>query len=459
MVTMTNLLLGFVVLLFGTLLGWLLGGLYYRGKLQNAEERVGQLEQEKAQLQERNSQLEREVGKLQEQAKWIEGAEARLRETFQTLATDILRSNAETFIQRARDQLSEFVTQMQSSLNIHREQLSKFFEPLEERLRELDNQVRALEEKRSEAYGDLKRWLEETAKNQQKLYEVATNLSEAFRKSPTTRGAWGELQLRKIVELAGMLEHVDFVEQKGMGNGRPDMIVKLPNNGFIAVDAKTPLKRFFEAIEAKTEEERAKKLKEHADAVKEVIQQLGKKEYWQQLEQLSEKKFGAKGKRSPEFVVMFVPHEAALAEAFRQNPDLLEEALRNRVIPASPTVLFALLKTIAYGWMQHKAIANAEDIVKEARELCKRLHSCFSHVKDLATNLKKVVESYNNFVGSLEQRVMPLARRLSEKSAVGKDKELSELEKIDVSPRSLALAEANEENQKEGGLFNEEKAY
>ena len=456
MVTMTNLLLGFVVLLFGTLLGWLLGGLYYRGKLQNAEERVGQLEQEKAQLQERNSQLEREVGKLQEQAKWIEVAEARLRETFQTLATDILHSNAETFIQRARDQLREFVAQMQGSLDTHREQLSKFFEPLEERLRELDNQVRALEEKRSEAYGDLKRWLEETAKNQQKLYEVATNLSEAFRKSPTTRGAWGELQLRNIVELvAGMSEHIDFVEQKGTGNGRPDMIVKLPNNGFIAVDAKTPLERFFEAIEAKTEEERAKKLKEHADAVKKVIQQLGEKEYWQQLEQLSEKKFGANGKRSPEFVVMFVPHEAALAEAFRQNPDLLEEALRKRVIPASPTILFALLKTIAYGWMQHKAIANAEDIVKEARELCKRLHSCFSHLKDLAESLEKAVESYNKFVGSLKNRVMPSAKRLSEKSAVAE--ELPQLKEVDAP--SLALPEASEENQQEGGLVNGEAAH
>lgn len=453
MMTMTNLLFGFVVLLFGTLLGWLLCGLYYRGKLQNAEERIGQLEQEKAQLQERNSQLEREVGKLQEQAKWIEGAEARLREIFQTLATDVLRSNAEIFIERVRDQLREVMAQMQGSLDIHREQLSKFLEPLEERLRELDNQVRELEKKRSEAYGDLKRWLEETATNQQKLYEVTLNLSEVFRKSPTTRGTWGELQLRNIVELAGMLEHVDFVEQKGTDNGRPDMIVKLPNNGFIAVDAKTPLERFFEAIEAKTEEERTEKLKEHADAVKKVIQKLGAREYWQQLSE----KFGANGKRSPEFVIMFVPHEAALAEAFRQNPNLLEEALRNRVIPVSPTIFFALLKTIAYGWMQHKAIANAEDIVKEARELCKRLHSCFSHVKDLAMNLKKAVESYNEFVGSLESRVMPSAKRLSEKSAVAK--ELPQLKKIDVSPRSLDSAEASEENQQEGGLFNEEEAY
>ncbi|MGC8851458.1 MAG: DNA recombination protein RmuC [Candidatus Micrarchaeia archaeon] len=451
MVAVTNLLWGFVGLLFGLLLSWL----YYRGRLKSAEELVGKLEHEKAQLQEKNSQLEKEVGRLQEQAKWIESAELKLREIFQTLATEVLRSNAEEFIQRARDQLREFVARMQGSLDTHREQLSKFFDPLEERLRELDNQVRALEEKRSEAYGDLKRWLEETAKNQQKLYEVATNLSEAFRKSPTTRGAWGELQLRNIVELAGMLEHVDFVEQKGMDKGRPDMIVKLPNNGFIAVDAKTPLERFFEAIEAKTEEERMQKLKEHADAVRTVIQQLGKKEYWQQLS----KEFGGSESRSPEFVVMFVPHEAALAEAFRQNPNLLEEALKNRVIPTSPTVFFALLKTIAYGWMQHKAIANAEEIVKEAKELCGRLHTCFSHVNDLAKNLGKTVESYNEFVDSLERRVMPSARRLGEKSAVGEDKDLAQLKKIDASPRLLAWLEASESKQREGGLFKEEGGH
>jgi len=451
MVTMTNLVWGAVGLICGLLVGALICWLWQRSqtnalkeKLRGAEERAQKLEQENAQLQEKRSELERELGRLQEQTKWLETAEARLREIFQTLATDILQRNAEDFIKRARDQLNEVVAQVQGNLSTHREQIHRLIEPLEKTLENLDAQVRELESKRQEAYGELKQWLENLAQGHQKLYEVTTTLSETFRKSPTARGTWGELQLKRIVELTGMEEHVDFEEQAGLTEGRPDMIVRLPNNGFIAVDAKVPLEHFLKAFEAKTDDERKQALERHAEAVKSTIQQLRKREYWKQT----------KDGRSPDFVVMFVPHEAALAEAFRINPNLLEEALRNGVIPATPIVFFALLKTIAYGWIQHKAIENAENIVKEVAELHKRIQTCLSHASKFAKSLKDTVERYNEFVGSLEQRVMPYMRRLT--NTVGTSKELPQLETIEALPRLPILTEANEDSLQKEGQEDEE---
>jgi DNA recombination protein RmuC len=442
MVAVANLTWGVAGLICGLLIGALVCWLWQRNltnalkeRLQSAEERAQKLEQENAQLQEKRSELERELGKLQEQTKWIETAEARLREVFQALATDALQRNADEFIKRARDQLNEVIAQVQGNLSTHREQIYGLIEPLEKTLENLDAQVRELESKRQEAYGELKQWLGDLAKAHKDLYDTTKELKEAFRKSPTQRGHWGELQLRRIVELAGMERHVDFKEQVGSTEGRPDMIVYLPNRGFVAVDSKVPLEHFLKALEAEKEDDRDKALQEHANVVRSTIQKLGSKEYWEQSK--------VNG-RSPEFVVMFVPHEAALAEAFRAKPNLLEEALQKRVIPAAPIIFFALLKTIAYGWMQHKAIENAEKIVEEAREFHRRLRSCLSHVRDFATSLENTVKHYNTFIGSLERKVMPCVRRLTEMGAVSAGGELPQLEIIEASPRLLDLPEANE---------------
>jgi DNA recombination protein RmuC len=436
MVAVANLTWGVAGLICGLLIGALVCWLWQRNltnalkeRLQSAEERAQKLEQENAQLQEKRSELERELGKLQEQTKWIETAEARLREVFQALATDALQRNADEFIKRARDQLNEVIAQIQGNLSTHREQIYRLIEPLEK----LDAYVRELESKRQEAYGELKQQLENLFQNHQELLKVTATLSKAFRESPTQRGHWGELQLRRIVELAGMERHVDFKEQVGSTEGRPDMIVHLPNRGFVAVDSKVPLEHFLKALEAEKEDDRDKALQEHANVVRSTIQKLGSKEYWEQSK--------VNG-RSPEFVVMFVPHEAALAEAFRARPNLLEEALQKRVIPATPIIFFALLKTIAYGWMQHKAIEDAENIFREVAELYKRFQTCLSHASKFAKSLKDTVERYNEFVGSLEQRVMPCVRRLA--STVGNSKELPQLEAIEASPRLPILMEAGE---------------
>jgi DNA recombination protein RmuC len=438
MVAMANLIWGAGGLLIGLLIGALVCWLWQRNltnalkeRLQSAEERAQKLEQENAQLQEKRSELERELGKLQEQTKWIETAEARLREVFQALATDALQRNADEFIKRARDQLNEVVAQVQGNLSTHRAEIYGLIGPLEKTLNDLNAKVGELESKR----GELKQQLENLFQNHQELLKVTATLSKAFRESPTQRGHWGELQLRRIVELAGMERHVDFKEQVGSTEGRPDMIVHLPNRGFVAVDSKVPLEHFLKALEAEKEDDRDKALQEHANVVRSTIQKLGSKEYWEQSK--------VNG-RSPEFVVMFVPHEAALAEAFRAKPNLLEEALQKRVIPATPIIFFALLKTIAYGWMQHKAIENAEKIVEEAREFHRRLRSCLSHVRDFATSLENTVKHYNTFIGSLERKVMPCVRRLTEMGAVSAGGELPQLEIIEASPRLLDLPEANE---------------
>jgi DNA recombination protein RmuC len=438
MVATANLIWGAGGLLIGLLIGALICWLWQRNltnalkeRLQSAEERAQKLEQENAQLQEKRSELERELGKLQEQTKWIETAEARLREVFQALATDALQRNADEFIKRARDQLNEVVAQVQGNLSTHRAEIYGLIGPLEKTLNDLNAKVGELESKR----GELKQQLENLFQNHQELLKVTATLSKAFRESPTQRGHWGELQLRRIVELAGMERHVDFKEQVGSTEGRPDMIVHLPNRGFVAVDSKVPLEHFLKALEAEKEDDRDKALQEHANVVRSTIQKLGSKEYWEQSK--------VNG-RSPEFVVMFVPHEAALAEAFRAKPNLLEEALQKRVIPATPIIFFALLKTIAYGWMQHKAIENAEKIVEEAREFHRRLRSCLSHVRDFATSLENTVKHYNTFIGSLERKVMPCVRRLTEMGAVSAGGELPQLEIIEASPRLLDLPEANE---------------
>jgi len=438
MVAVANLTWGVAGLICGLLIGALVCWLWQRNltnalkeRLQSAEERAQKLEQENAQLQEKRSELERELGKLQEQTKWIETAEARLREVFQALATDALQRNADEFIKRARDQLNEVVAQVQGNLSTHRAEIYGLIGPLEKTLNDLNAKVGELESKR----GELKQQLENLFQNHQELLKVTATLSKAFRESPTQRGHWGELQLRRIVELAGMERHVDFKEQVGLTEGRPDMVVYLPNKGFVAVDSKVPLEHFLKALEAEKEDDRDKALQEHANVVRSTIQKLGSKEYWEQSK--------VNG-RSPEFVVMFVPHEAALAEAFRAKPNLLEEALQKRVIPATPIIFFALLKTIAYGWMQHKAIENAEKIVEEAREFHRRLRSCLSHVRDFATSLENTVKHYNTFIGSLERKVMPCVRRLTEMGAVSAGGELPQLEIIEASPRLLDLPEANE---------------
>jgi len=411
-------------------------------KLQSAKQKIEQLEQEKIQLQRKNEELQKETGRLEEQLKWLNDAESRLRDAFQALAGEVLQrtlqTNTDEFIKRARDQVEKILSDIRGNLDTHREELRGLIQPLENALDKLDEQIRELEKKRAEAYGNLEHHLSELHQSSKELQKTTTALAEAFRKSPTMRGDWGEIQLRRIVELAGMSEHVDFKEQEGADEKRPDLIIYLPNNGVIPVDAKVNLKHFLEAFNASDDDARDQKLKEHARVVRQTIQDLSRKAYWEKV---------GEG-RSLEFVIMFVPHEGALTAAFQKDPDLLEEALRNKVVPTTPITLFALLKAIAYGWMQYKAVENAQQIINEARELYNRLCNCSEHITNLGRRLKSAVEAYNEFVGSLEQRVLPSARRFKDMQV--STKELQQLTQIEVQPRKLASPEMQIASEKEG---------
>ncbi len=403
---------GFIVgFLVGFALLWHRLGIL-REKLLAAEKQV----QDTEQLRQENTELKSQIARLQEQQRWLEQAEARLRETFQALANDVLQRtlqvNSEEFIKRARDQLSLIV------------------QPLTQDLDRLEMQLRELESKREQAYGSLERLLTQLAQSHQELQRATSNLAEVFRRAPTLRGSWGELQLRRIVEYAGMEEYVDFEEQEGPKEARPDLIVRLPNKGILLVDAKVPLQHFLEAMEASDEQTRAQKLREHANAVRNTIRELSRREYWQRFN------------RTPEFVVMFVPHEGALAAAFAYDPALLDEALRNRVLPTSPITLLALLKAIAYGWMQHRALENAQEIIKSGKEVYERLCTFLGHLKEIGKQLNGLTEAYNKSVGSLETRVFPALRRLKELQV--SNQELPELPLIENQPRPLTLPESQQ---------------
>lgn len=327
-----------------------------------------------------------------------------IREMFSSLARDALKDNADMFLDRTQAELT----------------------PLNENLDKLDQQIRDLEGKREGAYQGLQEQLRQLSEAQSRLHNTTITLSEALR-STRTRGKWGELQLHRIVELAGMTEHIDFDEQISTGNGRPDMIINLPNGGKLPVDAKVPMNAYLDAVSASAEERRHSKLEAHTRAVRGRIRELGKKKYWEQFEE------------APQFVVMFVPHEAGLSAAFHQDGDLLDYALQSNILIASPVTLLALLKAVGYGWQQTRVAENARKIAEEGKVLYKRMAKIAEYISNLGTNLERSVGDFNDLVGSLESRLLPSARRFEEFSVA--DSEFPPVERLEKTPRKLTAEE------------------
>jgi DNA recombination protein RmuC len=265
----------------------------------------------------------------------------------------------------------------------------------------MDGYVRELERKREGAYQRLQEQLQNLATTHSELQTTTINLSQAL-KSPTVRGRWGEMQLRRVVEMAGMVKHVTYDEQVTTDGGRPDMIAYLPNGGVLPVDSKVPLAAYLDAMEAKDEETRRTKLGKHAKAMQDRIQELSQKKYWEQFD------------NTPDFVVMFVPNEACLGAAFEINPSLLEYGIEKHVLISTPVTLLALLRAVAYGWQQQQITENARQIAEQGRELYRRLETFIGHMAELRKDLNKTVDGYNKAVGSLERRLLPAARRFEE---------------------------------------------
>lgn len=358
----------------------------------------------------------------QEREKWIASAEKQLREAFDSLAGRALETNSDRFLKQAREQLNALLTQFRGDWGTHKEQLVHLVEPLGKTLEKMDVQVRSLEEKRAGAYQRLEQNLRQLGQDQSQLRNATLKLEQAL-KSSTIRGRWGELQLRRVMELAGMNAHIDFDEQVTTDEGRPDVIVHLPNNGFLPVDAKTPMASYFEALNAEGEQQQ-KLLNSHTQAMKSRIQDLSRKSYWSQFE------------RAPEMVVMFIPSEASLSAAFSRDPNLLEFAMERHVFVASPVLLLALLRSVAYGWQQQEIAENAREIARQG----KNLYDCILRFLDLfkrtGKGLSQAVDAYDKAVGSLERRLIPSARKFRDLNAETKD--LPEVNTLDKQPRLLS---------------------
>jgi len=352
-----------------------------------------------------------------------------LRNAFKALAADALSSNNLSFVQIAQETLKRFQSEAQSDLEKRQNAVADLVAPVRESLSKVDAQIQQMEIARSDAYGELRAQVTSLISTQKELQSETGNLVRALR-TPNVRGRWGEIQLRRVVEIAGMLPYCDFAEQETVtgesGRLRPDLVVKLPGGKNVVVDAKTPLQAFLDAFETTDEEARRACLANHARQVRDHINTLSGKKYWEQFE------------ATPEFVVMFLPGETFFSAALEQDTGLIEHGVLNRVIPASPTTLIALLKAINYGWNQEKLARNAQQISELGRELHDRLRKLAGHIAGVGTSLDRAVESYNQAVGSLENRVLVSARRFSELgAAVAED--IPELEPVETTSRTLSF--------------------
>jgi DNA recombination protein RmuC len=348
-----------------------------------------------------------ESGTLQDadRVQLLEQSETRLRAAFDSMAGEALRANNELFLQLARETLGRDQAVAAGALKEREAAVAQLVLPLRVALERTEAQVQALERERREAFATLRTQIETLSGGQAQLSRETRNLVTALRR-PEVRGRWGELTLRRLVELAGLTEHCDFSEQLRVttaeGSLRPDLVVHMPDARDLVIDAKTPFDAYLAALEAPSEEERSQALKRHASQVEARVRELASKSYWSQFE------------RSPEFAVLFLPGDQFLSAALAERPELLENALAQGVIITTPSTLIALLKTVAYGWRQSEVAHNAALIRDLGQELYRRLASFDGHLARMGQRLASAVEAYNAAVGSLERQVLPQARRFTE---------------------------------------------
>lgn len=383
-----------------------------------------------------DAQIKNQAALQNEREIAFEAAKSQLTSAFSDLANQSLRSNSENFLRLAEQNLGTHQEKAKRDLGEREKAIEELVKPIRDALQASQKQINELERSRSEAYGGIKSQLEAMQLSQRTLTQETHNLVKALRR-PEVRGRWGEITLRRLVELAGMVEHCDFQEQvHSVGEDqviRPDMIVRMPDQRELVVDVKTPLDAYLEAVEAADDTQRQLGLKRHARNIREHIRTLASKAYWAQ--------FSA----SPEFVILFIPGDQFLSAALNEDPDLIEYALSQQIILATPTSFVALLKAVAYGWRQLALADNAQEIRKLAEDLYGRLATFVSHMNRVGRQLASSVENYNRAVGSLERKVLPGARKFVELGIHPKNK-IEELQTLDPVPRTMIESTADDDD-------------
>ena len=408
-----------------------------RGTLREREQAIARLAAEVSQLREKGAELatrlEEERQQADEKLALLAGAKQVMENAFKSLSSEALRQNNQSFLDLAKTSLNEFHQGAKGDLEKRQVAIDALVAPVQASLKSVDEKILALERAREQAYGELRQQFAQMAESQGQLRLETGNLVKALR-APHVRGRWGEVQLRRVVEMAGMLKYCDFVEQESAGDDegriyRPDLIVKLPGGRQIVVDAKTPVSAYLDAHEAVDDEVRKAKILEHAALVRKHLQDLSRKGYWEQFQP------------TPEVVVMFIPGEAFTSAALEADPELLDTGFGANVIIASPASLMALLKAAAYGWRQESIAENARAISQLGQELHKRLGDMANHLTRVGASLESATANYNSAIGSLESRVMVSARKFRDLGSTSQGAEIVELKLVEGTVRRLQLAD------------------
>lgn len=389
------------------------------------------LQQKLAQLRQKNTELSTTLNlerlNNEEKLTALTKVKEQFTETFSHLSTQALKHNSEEFLKLAEQNLKQYQAHAEGDLAQKEKAIENMVKPIKEALDKTEQQIRNIEKDRKEAYGTLHSHLENMARTQESLQGETRNLVQALRR-PEVRGQWGEMTLKRLAELSGMVEYCDFYEQENVntedGRLRPDMVIRMPDKREIVVDVKTPLDAYLNAIEATDDVTRKQELVRHARNVKKRVNELADKSYWKQFT------------NAPEFVVLFIPGDQFLGAALDEDRSLLEEALSKQVILATPTSFVALLRAIGYGWRQERLAENAEHIKQTGEQLYQRLMTYTEHLNKLGKSLENSVKHYNNSVGSFDTRILPSARKFKEMGiSTGKDTE--QPQKIETTPRQL----------------------
>jgi len=411
-------IVGIILLAIGIVLGYLIATARNQKQVSELKENNTRLsvtlDAEKAQHE--NFMQNQEIQKQQ------------LNESFQTLSSSVLKQSNDTFLRLAKENLGQFQIQAKAELEKKEHAFDSLIKPIKDTLEKTHQQIHIMEKDRKESYGALNKHLESMAETQKSLHSETRNLVKAFHR-PEVRGQWGELTLKRLAELAGMVEHCDFAEQVSTTDDegamlRPDMIVRLPSDREIIVDSKTPLDAYLDAVEADNEQAKDLALERHVRHVKQRIKELSTKAYWDQFD------------KSPDFVVLFIPGDQFLNAALDKDRNLIEDALNKKVILSTPTSFVALLRAVAYGWRQETMAENAEQIRILGEEMYGRLATFTENLSKVGKSLGQSVDNYNKTIASFSGRIIPSAKKFKEMGVQTK-KEVNELEPLDKTTREL----------------------